>query len=192
MRNILLILAALSVAGCGSHILSQEALQQVDEGINVAQVLANPEAFTGQTLLLGGPIVDIKTDREGTTLEILNYQLDRWGEPRAPQEGRFLVSTEQFLDPEIYRVGTFVTMTGTVVGSEVRPLRDGEYRYPVLTAGEIKRWTPYPHYYAWPQYYGPNPYWHPYQPWSTWGYPPYYFHDPLYRPWRYPGDRFWW
>lgn len=190
-QAILIGLAALLLAGCGGHVLSQEALRQVDEGVDPAQVLANPEAFIGRTLLLGGPILDIQVGREGTTMEILNYRLDRWGEPRAPQEGRFLVSTEQFLDPEIYRLGAFVTMTGTVRGSELRALRDGEYRYPVVEVGEVHRWSPYTRYYPAPGPYW-SPYWSPYQPWSPWGYSP-YFHDPWYRPWRYhPGDRYWW
>jgi outer membrane lipoprotein len=188
MKQALLIgLAVLLLAGCGGHVLSQEALRQVDDELDLTQVLATPDAFVGRTLLLGGPILDIQVGREGTTLEVLNYRLDRWGEPRAQRAGRFLVVTEQFLDPEIYRVGTYVTLTGTVRGSEVRPLRDGEYRYPLLAAGEVHRWSP--RYYTTPDYYWPSPYWNPYQPWSMWGYPPYYFHDPWYRPWRHPG---WW
>lgn len=195
MKQVLLLwLAALLLTGCAGHVLSREALEQVDEGIETAQVLANPEAFIGRTLLLGGPILDIEVGREGTVLEILNYRLDRWGEPRSPQQqnGRFLVRSERFLDPEIYKIGTFVTMTGTVRGSEVRALRDAEYRYPVMEAGEVHRWSPYSRYYSTPGYYWPGPYWSPYQPWSPWGYPPYYFHDPWYRPWSHPGNRFWW
>jgi outer membrane lipoprotein len=193
-RAVLIGLAALLLAGCGGHVLSRDALQQVDESVDMAQVLADPEAFVGTTLVLGGPIVDLQVGREGTVLEILNYRLDRWGEPRSPQRqgGRFLVHSERFLDPEIFRVGTFVTLTGTVLGSETRTLRDRSYRYPVVQAGEVHRWTPYTRYSP-DYYYWPSPYWSPYQPWSApWGYPPYYFHDPWYRPWQYPGNRFWW
>jgi outer membrane lipoprotein len=197
MRQVLLIgITALLLAGCAGHVLPREALQQVDEGIEAAQVLANPEAFVGSTLLLGGPILDIQVGREGTVLELLNYRLDRWGEPLSParQGGRFLVRSETFLDPEIYRVGNFVTLTGTVLGSEVRALRDTEYRYPVVEAGELHLWSPYTRYT--PDYYGPSPYWSPYRPWSSWGYP-YYFHDPFWdpfwhRPWHHPRSRFWW
>lgn len=194
MKRLCLLLALpvlLGVGGC-SHVLSREALLRVDKGHDFAAVKADPEGHRGATLILGGAIVAAKTDREGSELEVVRYLVDRWGEPRRadPAAGRFLAVTADFLDPELYRPGVFVTLTGTVTGSESRDLRGAPYRYPVFTIGEIHPWwreaTGYLHGGVY--YYGPYPYfdpWWPYRPYwgpSRWRYDPYW---PRQRPQRH-------
>lgn len=190
-------LTLLLLGGC-AHVLSKEALLSVDPGADFAQVKVNPDAYKGKTLLLGGLIIDSRLSREGTTLEVLRYSLDRWGEPQAADEagGRFLARTGRFLDPELYRPGLFVTLTGTVEGVESRPLHDYDYLYPVFRIKEAYLWNR-----RLPAY--PYGYYDPFYPW--WPYPPYpYFYDdpfwyepfpsyryrPWYRPWPW-GWRRW-
>lgn len=165
----------LLVSGC-SHVLSQDALHGVDPLVEYAQVKGDPDAYRGKTLILGGLIVDASIDREGTTLEVLRYTLDRYGEPGRADEagGRFLVRSDRFLDPELYRPGLLVTLSGTVLGKTVRPLGKIDYVYPLFRLGEIHLWNrSYTPYYYDPFYpWGPYPYWYPYDPF--W-YPPYRF-----------------
>lgn len=164
----------LFLGGC-AHVLSKEALNQVDPVLEYAEVKANPEAYRGKTLLLGGLIVDNKVSREESSLEVLRYTLDRYGEPVAVDEagGRFLVRSDRFLDPELYRAGILITLTGSVLGRETHPLKGVDYTYPVFRLGESYLWSRQyrePYYYD-PFFYGPYyPYWYPYGPF--W-YPPY-------------------
>lgn len=171
----------LLVFGC-AHVISKDALREVEPGIDFAQIKAKPEAYKGKTLLLGGLIVENQLDREGTTLEVLRYSLDRWGEPRKVDEqgGRFLARTGRFLDPELYKPGLFITLTGTVVGSEVHPLKKYEYVYPVFQIGEVYVWSRRTQAY-------PYGYYDPYYPWGAYGPYPYYYGDPFW----YHRDPFW-
>lgn len=169
------------LSGCG-NVLSKEALRSVTPGVTFMQVKANPEAFKGETLELGGQIVDSQISQGGSILEILSYSLDSYGEPQQPNEneGRFLAKTDRFLDPALYKSGRMVTLTGTVAGKETKPLGKIEYTYPVFRIGEI---------YLWPQYTQsqymnyPGPYYY-----NSWG-PPYYWGGPYrywYNPWYGP------
>jgi len=170
----------LLLGGC-AHVLSRDALLKVDPNIDFAEVKTDPQAFRGKTLVLGGMIVETRLNREGTTVEVLRYTLDRWGEPLEADEsgGRFLARTTQFLDPELYKAGIFITLAGTVEGAETRPLQGYDYVYPVFRFSEVYLWSPakwgypygyypyYPPYYPWgPYYYYPDPFWYyPYRPW---------------------------
>jgi outer membrane lipoprotein len=176
------IFSLLLLAGGCAHVLSREALLEVDPTLDFAEVKANPQAFQGKTLVLGGLIVNSRQGREGTTLEILRYTLDRWGEPQTADErgGRFLARSDRFLDPELYKPGLFVTLTGTVEGEESRSLQGYNYVYPVFRIAEA---------YVWSRRYGPS---YPYGYYDPWLYyrDPFWYHDPFWphRPWP-PG---WW
>jgi outer membrane lipoprotein len=168
----------LFLSGC-AHVLSKEALVAVDPMLKFAQVKADPDASKGKTMLLGGLIVDHSVNREGTTLEILRYTLDRWGNPDQVDEtgGRFLVCTERFLDATLYGPGLFITLTGIVMGHETRPLGKIEYDYPVFQMVEAYIWTPPP-----PRFVCPYP----------GSCDPYFFGRPFYyEPFLYGFDSFW-
>ena len=183
----------LLLGGC-AHVLSQEALLTVDPLLDYAQVKADPEAYKGKALLLGGLIVETRVGREGTTLEVLRYTLDRWGRPDEVDEagGRFLVRTDRFLDPELYRPGQMITLTGRVEGREVRSLQDYDYPYPVFRIGEAYVWSRPVPYYSYPSagYYDPYYPWGPYRSLPHrgpfWGYDPYGRYPYWYWP---PGRR---
>lgn len=179
----------LAVGGC-THVLSREALQSVDKGVDFAAVKTEPEAHQGQTLLLGGLIVEATSNREGTRLEVVRYLLDRWGEPRRvdPRGGRFIAVTDQFLDPELYQPGFFVTLTGSVAGVESKDLHGVLYRYPVFKIGEIRLWwresAGYGYGYGGAYFYNPYYFGTYYDPW--WPYRPYFQDRPYwwYDPFR--------
>lgn len=173
--RLILLLSLAAVAGC-AHVLPQEALQKVDPLADFARVKENPEAYVGKTLLLGGLIVDVAVDREGSTLEVLRYHLDRWGDPREPDQegGRFLARTDRFLDPALYQAGRFVTLTGTVTGKETKPLGGAQYTYPVFRIGALYLWDRYDRGYYYPYYRRPYYYRHFYPG----PFPPYY--DPFF------------
>jgi len=185
MRRILYFPAALAVLlflnGC-ANVLPKQALEAVTPGISYAEVKQNPDRYKGDTLLLGGMIIDNRITRQGSTLEILRYSLDRTGEPRKPDErsGRFLAETSRFLDPELYQAGRMITLTGAVVGQRSRPLGKTVYLYPVFRLQAFYLW---PRYTQSPYTYGPSspwgppywgPFWGPY--WGgAWYYSPYWY-----------------
>ena len=173
------------LGGC-AQVLSPAALAKVDPGLDFTEVKADPQAHLGQTLLLGGLIVDNRSDADGTTLELLRYFTDRWGRPTGPDEvgGRYLVRSPRFLDPELYRKGLLATLTGTVAGAQSATVHGRDFTYPLFTLDEVYLWRtpdpwsgrprdrfadpyapwPYGCDYGWgyprPYWYGPGPYWY--------------------------------
>lgn len=180
-----LILGCLTLSGC-THVLPAAARAKAVKGLDFATIKHNPDQYLGQTLLLGGLIVDVELAREGTTLEIFSYGLDYFGEPVTPDEtgGRLLARTDRFLDPALYAPGRFVTLAATVQGRRTKPLGEIDYSYPVLSIDNIYLWdTPYR--YALPPYTGiqaPIPFDRREQLWRN-PYDPYGY---------YPYSPFWW
>lgn len=122
--------------------ISQEVLKQVDQTMHFEQLLKNPEAYRGKTVLFGGDIIETKNLPERTLISVLQRPLDFRNRPAAKGEskGRFIVSAPGFLDPAIYRPRRKVTVVGLVVGKEVRPLGEVEYTYPVISKRELYLW----------------------------------------------------
>jgi outer membrane lipoprotein len=174
-------LAALSfllLSGC-AHVLTQEALSSVDPTLDYARVKADPEAYKGRAMVVGGMILDTRVEEAGTTLEVFRYSLDRWGKPQEADEasGRFLAKTGRFLDPGLYAPGQFITLAGVVEGRQTRPLQGVDYAYPVFRIAEAYvRARPVPYYV--------QPYLAPYD--YDWGYPYPPYRDPFWYGSPYP------
>jgi outer membrane lipoprotein len=83
-------------------------------------------------------------------------------------EGRFMVSSNEFLDPVVYSKERRITVGGKVIGSQERELGNLTYVYPVIEAMEIHLWSKegeyigpyYPYYDPW--YRRPYRYRYPY------------------------------
>ena len=137
----IVILVPLMFTGCAS-VISTEALEQVDQRIRFEQILENPEAYEGRTVLLGGEIIEAQNLEEKTLLLVVQRPLCYRDRPctGGDSEGRFIVSTPAFLDPAIFRTGRKITVVGSVEGKEVRPLDEIEYSYPVISERELYLW----------------------------------------------------
>lgn len=139
------------------HPISEQTRRQVAPQTTLTMVKADPAAFVDQQLLLGGVIVDSQTDGEETVLEVMQWRLNRWGEPTSmtEDENRFLLKTERALDPAIFEPGVLVTLAGVVLGQETRLLDEHAYSYPVLKLSEIHAWQS-PFRYGIHRYPGPD------------------------------------
>ncbi len=180
-KLLFLTIVLLTLAGCATVPLPEEALSGVDPSVDFSQVKADPERYQGTTLLLGGQILENSASREGSLLEILHYRLSNSGQPVQIDEagGRFLVRSERFLDPEVYEKGDFITLTGSAIGKETRPLQGIDYTYPVFRLGAAHLWREKPGNDGYPGFYNPN------------FYGPYYYDPWFYDPFWYRFDRPW-
>jgi len=137
----LLVCIALLLAGC-APVISKGALNEVDQDLRFGQLLENPEAYRGKTVLLGGNIIETQNFSDRTLIVVLQRPL---GFRKKPTEedvsrGRFIVYVPGFLDPAIYRPKRKITVVGSVIGKEVRPLGEIEYSYPVIEKKELHLW----------------------------------------------------
>ncbi len=140
MKKLLLLIipSLLLVAGC-AHVLSDSSMQLVDRTITFGMLNEHPEAYIGKYVLLGGAIAGVRNTREGAWLEVVQYDLDITGTPKVAGKpgGRFLATTDAFLDPYVYASGLEVTVAGKVVGKQTWPLDAEKYTYPVIAVKEM-------------------------------------------------------
>jgi outer membrane lipoprotein len=127
--------------GC-APVISQRALDEVDQALIFEQLLENPEAHKGKIVLLGGTIIETQNFSDRTLTVVLQRPLGFRKRPITEDvsQGRFIIYTLDFLDPAIYSNGRKITVVGSVMGREVRPLGKIEYSYPVIEKKELYLW----------------------------------------------------
>jgi outer membrane lipoprotein len=161
------LLCCCTLIGC-SHTVSREFRQKVIVPVDFRELVEQGEAYKGERVILGGHVLEVLNEPGGTLLNVLQAPLDSQGKPKSSDlsEGRFLVRTARFLDPEIFSQGRRITVGGRVVGVQTRPTGKGSYQYPVIEAEELhllpkyvpRPAYPYPYYWHYPWY--SYPYWH--------------------------------
>jgi len=143
--------------------------------VSFEQLVGQGEAHKGESVVLGGYILETSNQPDGSLVTVLEASLDYGKEPKSKDlsRGRFLVRTKKFLDSEVYGKDRKLTVWGRVAGVRSEPLGDREYEYPIIEADEIRLWPkearyvrPYDPFYD-DYTYWPYPYWHPYRrhPW---------------------------
>ena len=134
-------LGLLGIAGCGA-VISQKVLKNVDQNLSFDDLVKDPEAYRGKTVLLGGDIIETENYTSKTLIIVLQRSLNSEKKPSGKDKsgGRFIVSVPEFLDPAIYGKGRKITVAGTVVGKEVRTLDKIKYAYPVIERRELYLW----------------------------------------------------
>lgn len=143
MALILCCFSMLVFTACASGI-SEQARSQVTYFGPFDAVQQQPEKYQGETVMWGGKIVDTLPGETLTELVVLQLGLSGQNRPQDndQSQGRFLVRSQQFLDPAVYPQGTLITVVGPVKGAETRPIGQMDYRYPVMDVIEIKKWQP--------------------------------------------------
>ena len=112
--------------------------------ISYSQVKAEPESYNGQPVTFGGKVLAARRLKEGTRIEILQLPLASSPQPTmdlSKSEGRFVALQKEFLDPATVPPGTFLTVTGEMVGTIVLPLDETEYTYPLIHITNLRVWT---------------------------------------------------
>jgi outer membrane lipoprotein len=139
--TIMALMALLLLVGC-AHVISKETLKEVDRNATFAQVVKAPDAYIGKTVLFGGAIIETKNFADKSEVVVLQSPLDSRDRPVGGDvsEGRFIVTTQGFLDPAIYSPGRKITVAGKVVGKEKHPMGEIEYTYPVIEKQGLYLW----------------------------------------------------
>ena len=194
----------LLASGCASSLrdtfpleyqLPPELQKQVEQRVSFSNVKADPAAYKGRTILLGGEVLNAKRLADRTRLEILHLPLNEFNEPvtnRTASQGRYLAFHKEFLDPATVPPGTRVTVVGEVTGTTEGDLDEMKYSYVTLEIRHLQAWPPTPMPYARDSAYSPfysysymyrnywDPYWDPY--WGPYWYSPYWFGGAFVRP----------
>lgn len=140
-RGIACLALVLTALGCATGI-SKEIRSQVTYTGDFAELQQHPDQYTGKTVIWGGKIIQSQILASGTELMVLQLELDSADRPQDDEQskGRFLVHSDQFLDPALYPQGTLITVVGPLRETQERLIGQMTYRYPVITVLEIKKW----------------------------------------------------
>lgn len=174
----LLVLMAAGVACAGAPIAPELRGEAVP--VDFPELLASPERFRGETVILGGQIISTVPTPEGTLLTVLQTRTEGTDRPKGPEtsQGRFMALYKGLLDPQVYAEGRQVTVAGRVAGKRVERLGEIDYGYPLIDAAQVYLWPkPEPrYYYPYGPYGGPygGPFW-PYYYWGPYRYGPWWW-----------------
>ncbi len=138
------------ISGC-APVFPRELTDRVDRHVSFKELQGDPDNFKGTWVMLGGVIVSAKSMKEGTLIEVLQKPLDSDGRPLETDqtEGRFLVESEQFLDPAVYHSERLITVVAEVAGKKTMPIDEILYQFPFLNAKAVHLWSPAsgPHFF---------------------------------------------
>jgi outer membrane lipoprotein len=123
------------------------------------------------TVRWGGVVLETRPETDHTCFEILSKSLQTSMRPKKSDqtEGRFIACKSSFYDPEVFKKGREVTLTGKIIHLDVRKVGEYDYHFPVVDFDFM---------ILWPKLRNRVYYDH---------YRPYYWHYPYYgrHHWRY-------
>ena len=143
MRASILIALALALSAC-ARTIPAELERQIERGVSLKNLQQELSVHKGQTVLLGGELIDVKTRGGELTLEVLQRPLDSWNQPALldASDGRFLIKLGEEIKLEKgYREGQPLTVVGEVTG-DVETRAGAETPSPVLVARYLRLWSP--------------------------------------------------
>ncbi len=128
----------------------------------------------------GGQIIETKPRQQQTCFFVLAQPLDSQARPKADSNdsmGRFVACKQGFYDPEVFRKGRELTVTGTLDGTVQHKIGQYDYTYAKVEANKIYLWPERPRYVE--TYRPMSPWYDPFWGgWGPWGYGPWYYGPP--------------
>lgn len=150
-------------------------LHLTDPPPGLGQVQAAPDQYRGQVVRWGGTIIGIENTRDSSVVEVVARPLQATTRPdeRGISPGRFVIVTSNFLDPEVFKAGGVITVTGTLDGIRAKKVGEYDYRYPVLRAQGYHLWSPLAEHSRSSDPYWGYPWMYPWGPYDYWRHPHY-------------------
>jgi len=147
MKRILISAALAVVLGACASLPDEIAVSEYELQPAFSELNAHPDVYNGQQVALGGMIVSVTNDKASSTVEVLQLPLYGSGRPNPDTDkagGRFLVTFEQFLDPEIYSRGKMLSVRGSISGSKNSTIGDHPYTYLTMKGDGLYLWSEQP------------------------------------------------
>jgi outer membrane lipoprotein len=165
----------LSLAAVGALLSACATVPQPLQGnyATITSLNAQQSAANGTQVRWGGNIISTEPGQQSTCFYVLGRPLDDQARPVSDNnnsQGRFVACRTGFYDPEVFKPGREITVTGVIQGTMTRKVGDYDYAYPRVEANVIYLWPRRQVMAGYP--YGPgwyDPYWGPWGPWGGWG-----------------------
>lgn len=134
-------LLALLAQSC-TYAVSRDMTERADKALTFEMLQADPDAYKGKLMILGGTIAHVSDAKKGSVLEIIEKPLDYWGKPKRTERtgGRFLLVTPVRLNILLFAPDREITVAAEVAGARSQALGETEHSYPVVLSKELKLW----------------------------------------------------
>jgi len=132
-----LLFVLLAFAACSS--VSREYRQEAEPRIDFEALKNDPDGYIDRTVILGGYIIETEITAEHSYIHVLQTPLDVSDLPgdRDQSRGRFIVRSDQYLDPEIYAKDRVITAAGIVLGGRKVEVGTRTLLVPVISGEQI-------------------------------------------------------
>jgi len=144
--------------------------------LQLENVAGQSSDYVNKPIRWGGMIITVNNDDQQSLLQIVHFPLNGFAKPDVTREsqGRFLIQTEQFLDPEVYKFGRLATFSGIIHSEQQRLVDKKTLLLPVVEMTES---------YLWPKELSMSPYYntHYFYPYNGYG----FYGRRYYSPYRY-------
>lgn len=136
----LIVLLMLTLTACAATKPSIHA--KSNQELSYEQVIGNIESYQRQTVRWGGIIAEVANYENFSELTIVQFPLTRYGVPITSEKsaGRFIVRSDDFLDPIIYSPEKRVTFLGTVQSLQLQKVDQKMLSLPLITLNESHVW----------------------------------------------------
>jgi outer membrane lipoprotein len=149
------------------------------DDLQLENVAGQVAGYVNNPIRWGGKIITVNNDNEQSILQIVQFPLNSFGRPveGKDSQGRFLIQSAQFLDPEVYKPGCLATFTGIIHSEQQRVIDKKTLYLPVVQMAVSHLWSKkqqhirpyYDGYYLYPhqrygyfgrRYFAPHRYYH--------------------------------
>lgn len=124
--------------------------------ISYNHAVQSNERYQKMPVRWGGVIAAVENEQNASYLQILSYPLNSYGRPILSEtaQGRFVVKSNQFLDPMLYEKNAEITVAGILLGKIDRTIDKKVMSLPLIQSTTLYQWPQYNNYYPYPYYYG--------------------------------------
>jgi outer membrane lipoprotein len=147
-------------SGCsGYRVIPDHLKEHINHQLHFGEVRDNPEAHTGEVMVVGGEVLSVERRQDMTRIEVLQLPLTHNFFPadrRSATQGRFVALSKGTnpLDPAVLENGIAISIVGEILGKETIPIGQDEKEVPVYGIKDLTIWDK-PHYWGDPSYGGP-------------------------------------
>lgn len=110
--------------------------------LQLKQVSEQFTSYKNNFIRWGGKIITVNNDEHRSVLQIVQFPLNNSGRPDVDDksQGRFLIESELFLDPEVFEVGRLATFSGVITAQQKRQIDKKQLLLPVIQMKESHLW----------------------------------------------------
>jgi len=111
--------------------------------LQLVQVLGQIDDYVNRAVRWGGKIITVNNDDQQSLIQVVQFPLNGFGEPIVGKtsQGRFLIQSKQFLDPEIFKPGRLATFSGIIHAQQQKIVDKKTLYLPVIQLHEMHLWS---------------------------------------------------